>query len=78
MHGQEMTNEIELGRTRYEVTTIDRSYPVYVAVWKAAVGEMLPCKQKGGNTHVPYAVALAENNDTIIDNDSLVLNENCG
>ena len=49
---------------------------VYVAVWEAAVGQMLPCKLEGGNIHDPYAVAVVENNGTPIDNDAAVLNGN--
>ena len=68
MHAPEKTNEIELARTRYEVATVDRRYHVYVTVWEAAVGQMLPCKREGGNIHDPYAVAVVENNDMPIDN----------
>ena len=60
----------------YKVATVDRGYHVYVAVWEAAVGQILPCKREGGNIHDPYAVAVVENNDTPIDNDAAVLNEN--
>ena len=67
-----MMNKLE----SYEVATIDRGYHVYVAVWEAAIGQILPCKRKGGNTHEPHAVAAVENNDTPIDNDAAVLNEN--
>ena len=39
------TNEIELVKTRYEVATVDRSYHmlVYMVVWEAAFGQILPC-----------------------------------
>ena len=67
-------NELE----SYEVTTVDRGYMyhVYVAVWEAAVGQILPCKQEGRNIHDPYTVAIVKSNDTPIDNDAPVLNEN--
>ena len=71
--GQEMTNKTELARTRYEVVTIDRGYHVYMAVWEAAVGQMLPCGREGGNIHHPYPYAVVKN-DTPIDNDTPVLN----
>ena len=35
----------------YEVAIVDWGYHVYVAVWEAAVGQILPCKQEGGNIH---------------------------
>ena len=62
----------------YEVATVDRGYHVYmfVAVWEAAVGQILPCKRKEGNIHDRYAVVVVENNDTSIDNEAVVLNEN--
>ena len=60
----------------YEVVPVDRGYHVYVAVWEAAVGQILPCKQEGSNIHDPYAVAVVENNDMPTDNDAAVLNEN--
>ena len=49
---------------------------MYVAVWEAAVGQMLPCKREGGNIHDPYAVAVVENSYMPIDNDVPVLYEN--
>ena len=60
----------------FKVATIDRGYHVYLVVWKAAVGQILHCKQTGGNIHDPYADAIVENNDTPIDYDVPVLNEN--
>ena len=60
----------------YEVATVDRSYHVYVAVWEAAVEQVLPCKRVRGNIHNPCAVAVVENNDTPIDNDAAVINGN--
>ena len=60
----------------YEVPTVDRGYHVYMAVWEAAVGQILPCKREGGNFHDPYAVTVVKNNDMPIDNDAAVLNEN--
>ena len=60
----------------YEVTTVNWGYHVYVAVWEAAVGQILPCKQERGNIQDPYASAVVKNNDTPINNDSAVLNEN--
>ena len=54
----------------YEVTTVDQGYHAYVAVWEADVGQILPCKREEGNIHDPYAVAIVENNDTLIDNDA--------
>ena len=78
MRGRETTNEIELAWTRYEIAIVDRGYHVYVAVWVAAVGQILPCEWEGGNSHNPYAVVVVENSDTPIDS-TLVLNENfCG
>ena len=47
---------------------------VYVAVWKAAVGQMLSCQREGGNMQDLYAVAIVENNDTPIDNSTHVSN----
>ena len=58
------------------MATVDCGYPVYVAVWKAAGGQILPCQREGGNSHDPYVVAVVENNDTPIDNNATVLNEN--
>ena len=58
------------------MATVDQGYHVYVAVWEAAVGQILHCEREGGNIHDPYAVAVVENDGTPIDNDSLVLNEN--
>ena len=55
----------------YEVPTIDPGYHIYVAVWEAAVGQILLCKQEIGNIHDPYTVSVVENNDTPIDNDTL-------
>ena len=60
----------------YKVTTVDRSYHVYVAVWEAAVGQILPCEREGGKINDPYTVAVVENNDTSIDNDAVVVHEN--
>ena len=77
MRRQETANETELAQTRYEVTIVDRGYHVYIAVWEAAVGQILPCEWEGGNIYNPYAVTVVENNDTPIDNDILVLSENC-
>ena len=59
MRGQETTNEIQLiiGANEmsklesYKVVTVDRGYHVYVAVWEAAFGQILPCKREGGNIH---------------------------
>ena len=48
MRGQKRTNEIELARTRYEVAIVDRGYHVYVAVWKAAVGQIATALRVGG------------------------------
>ena len=59
----------------YEVATVDRGYHVYVKVWEATVGQILPCEREGGNVH-EYTVAVVENNDTPIDNDALGVNEN--
>ena len=74
-----MTNEIMLVWTTYKVAIVDRGYHVYLAVWEATVGQILPCQRKEGATHDPSAVSIVENNDTSIDNDTLVLNENfCG
>ena len=40
----------------YEAATVDRGYHVYmyVEVWQAAVGQILPCRQEGGNIHDLY------------------------
>ena len=76
MGGQETMNEIELVRTRYEVATVDWGYHVYVAVSEATVGLILPCEREVGNIHDLYAIIVVDNNDTPIDNDALVLNEN--
>ena len=70
----ETPNEIELTRTRYEVAPVDQGYHVYAAVWEAAIGQILLCDQEGGKIHDPYVVTVAENNDTPIDSDKLVLN----
>ena len=59
MRGQETMNEIELVRTRYKVATVDRGYHVYVVVWEATVGQILPCEQEGGNTHDPPLALLS-------------------
>ena len=60
----------------YEVVIVDWGYHVYVVVWEAAVGQILPYKREGGNIHDPYTVAIVENDDTPIDNDASVLNKN--
>ena len=62
----------------YEVETVDRGYYVYVyvTVWEPAVERILPCKREGGNIHDPYTAVIVENNDTPIDNDAAVLNDN--
>ena len=44
----------------YEVETVVWGYHVYVAVWKAAVGRILPCQREGGNIHDSYTVAIVE------------------
>ena len=31
--------------------TVDRGYHVHMAVWEAAVGQILPCLQEGGNIY---------------------------
>ena len=67
----------------YEVVMLDRGYHVYMVVWKAAVGQILPCERKGGNIHdtymYMYAAAVVKNNDTPIDYDVPVLKEHfCG
>ena len=69
-------NEIEMAWTRYEVATIDRGYHVYATVLEAAIGQILPCEQEGGNIYNPYTVAFAENNHTPIDSDTLAFTEN--
>ena len=53
MRGRKTASEIELAETRYEMTTVDRGYHVYVVVGEAAVGQILPCKQEGGDIHDP-------------------------
>ena len=57
----------------YEVEVVDWGYHVYLAVWEAAVGQILPCQQEGGNINDPYKVAIVENKDMPIDNDSPTL-----
>ena len=54
---------------------IEGTMSTYVAVWEAAVGQILPCQREGGNIHDPYmyAVTVVENNDTSIDNDAPTL-----
>ena len=42
----------------YTVETIVRGYHVYRAVWEAAIGQVLPCKQERGNVHDPYTCLL--------------------
>ena len=59
----------------YEVAPIGWGYHVYVAVWEAAVGQILPCKQEGGNIHDSYTVAIVKN-ETLIDIDTPILNDN--
>ena len=54
----------------YEVATVDQGYNVYVAIWEATVGQILPCKREGSNIHDTYAFAVVENNDTPVDNDA--------
>ena len=75
-----MTNKIGVNKMRklesYELAIVDRGYHVYVAGWEAAVRQILPCKQEGGNIHDPYTVTVVEDNDTPIDNDPAILNEN--
>ena len=54
----------------YKVATADQGYNVYVAVWEATVGQIMPCKRKGSNIHDPYAFAVVEINDTPVNNDA--------
>ena len=60
----------------YEMATVDQGYHVFMVVWEAAVEQILSCKREGSNIYDPCAVADVENNDTPIDNDALVPNEN--
>ena len=78
MRGQETTNDIELGRTRFEVVIVDQGYRVSClhGGLEAAVGQILLCEWEGGNIHDSYAVTVVENNDTPIDNNTLLLYEN--
>ena len=46
-----------------------------MAVWGAAVGQILPCHRVGGNINDPYAVTVVKNSDMPIDSDAPVLNE---
>ena len=62
-----------MGRKRQ--VTIYGGCQVYVAVWEAAVGQILPCQQEGDNIHDPRTVtvntvAIGENNDTLNDNNA--------
>ena len=41
-----------------------------MAVWEAALGEILPCHRVGGIIHDPCVLAIVENSDTPIDNDA--------
>ena len=62
-----------------QIVIVERGYHVYVGAWKAAVGQLLLCKWEGGNIIDPYAVAIVENNDTPIDNDTPIIYKNiCG
>ena len=47
---------------RYVVDTIFLGYHMYMymAVWEAAFGRILPCQHEGGSIHDPYAVAIVE------------------
>ena len=45
--GANKMNELE----SYQVETVDRGYHVYLAVWGAAVAQILPCQQEGGNIY---------------------------
>ena len=44
----------------YTVETIVRGYHVYLAVWEAVFGQVLPCQlqQERGNEYDPYAEAV--------------------
>ena len=74
------------GRTRqvsYELETVDRCYHVYMVVWVATAGQILPCKQEEGNVHDhvvhdPYGITVINNYDmpTPTDNDVSPLNGN--
>ena len=44
----------------YEVETVVRGDHVYVVVWEAAVGQILPGQREGSNIHDPYAVAIVK------------------
>ena len=46
-----------------EVATVDRGYHVYMTVWEAAVGQILP-----STSTIPTSFAVVENNDTPSDN----------
>ena len=65
-------NELE----NYKLETYDQGYHIYVAIWEAAVGQVLLCQQarEWGNIDDPYAVTVVENNNTLIDNDAPALN----
>ena len=43
---------IKLGS--YEVATFDLGYHVYMAVWEAVGGQILPCKRVGDSIHDLY------------------------
>ena len=60
----------------YKVVTVDQGYHVYVAVWEAAVGQMVPYQQKADDLLDTYAVAVVEKNDILVDNDAPTLNKN--
>ena len=38
---------------------------LYVAVWRAAVGQILPCQPEGGNIYNLYSVTVVENSETL-------------
>ena len=56
------------------MVTVDQGYHVYMAVWEAADGQLLPSEREGGHIIDLYAVDIVENNDTPIDHYAPMLN----
>ena len=48
----------------YALQTVVRGYHVYMQVWNATVGQVLPCQRERGNVHDPYSVAIVDGNTT--------------
>ena len=52
---------------KYSIDSCVRGYHVYREIWKASVGEQLPCERElqGGNSANPFAVAIKRSGSVV-------------